>query len=46
MTEQDLDDADVGARFEQMRGEAMAQRVHGHRLFQFGFTRGHTASCL
>ena len=34
MAEQDLDDADVGARFQQMGGEAVAQGVHRDRLAQ------------
>ena len=34
VAEQDLDDADVGPALEQMGGEAVAQRVHGHRLGQ------------
>ena len=34
MAEQHLDDADIGAGFEQMRGEAVAQRVNGDRLAQ------------
>ena len=36
MAEQHLDDADVGAGFEQMRGEAVPQGVHRHRLAQLG----------
>jgi hypothetical protein len=34
MAEQHLDDADIGAGFEQVRGEAVAQRVNGDRLAQ------------
>lgn len=34
MAKQDLDDPDVGACLQQMRGEAMAQRMHRHPLGQ------------
>ena len=34
MAEQHLDDADVDAAFQKMRGEAVAQRVHAHPLGQ------------
>jgi hypothetical protein len=46
MAEQHLDDADVGAGFEQMRGEAVAQRVNGDRLAQIGLVCGHAAGPL
>ena len=36
MSEQDLDDADVGTALQKMRGEAVAQRVHRHALGQAG----------
>src|SRR5215469_10795089 len=36
MAEQNLDDADVGVLFQQMRGEAVAQRVRRHALLDAG----------
>src|SRR5687768_17850570 len=38
--EQDLDDADVDVLFQQMRGEAMPERVRGHALGDPGLLRG------
>jgi hypothetical protein len=36
VAEQRLDDADVGAVLEQMSGEAVPQRMHGHALVESG----------
>ena len=46
MAEQHLDDADIGAGFEQVRGEAVAQRVNGDRLAQLCLACGHAAGRL
>ncbi len=46
MAEQGLNDADVGAGLEQVRGEAVPQRVDGDRLAQFGPARRHPAGLL
>ena len=40
MAEQDLDGADIFALLEQMRGELVAQRVHGHALLDMRGGRG------
>jgi hypothetical protein len=44
--EQHVDDADIGAGFEQERGKAVAQRVNGNRLAQIRLARGHAAGRL
>ena len=36
VAEQDLDHADIGLPLQQMRGEAVPQRVHGHPLVELG----------
>jgi hypothetical protein len=46
MTEQHLDDADVGACFEQVSGEAVPQGVYRHRLGQIGALRRDPAGLL
>src|SRR5437660_2509700 len=46
MAEQNLDDADIGAGFEQVRGEAVAQRVNGDWLAQIRLARRHPAGRL
>jgi hypothetical protein len=46
VTEQYLDDADVGASLEQVRRETVPQGVDGDRLAQFGLTRGLPAGFL
>ena len=43
VAEQGLDDADVGAALQQMRGEAVPQRVHRHPLVQPGCGAGGAA---
>src|SRR3954464_11150155 len=40
LPEQDLDDADVDVLFQQMRGEAVPERVWGHALGDPGLLRG------
>jgi hypothetical protein len=40
VTQENLDDPDVGATFQQMRGEAVTQRVHRHPLGQAGRAAG------
>jgi hypothetical protein len=46
VTEQGLDDANVGAALQQMRGEAVPQRVHRHPLVQPGSGPGGSAGAL
>jgi hypothetical protein len=36
MAEQHLDDANIGARLQEMGGKAMSQRVHRYRLSELG----------
>lgn len=46
MAEQHLDDANVGAGFEKMSGEAVAQRMNGDRFAELGCRPCGTASAL
>jgi hypothetical protein len=46
MAEQRLDDADIAAGFEQVRGEAVAQRVNGDWLVQIRLAGGQAAGRL
>ena len=46
MAQEDLNDTDVGAAFQQMRGKAVPQRVHRHVLGQTGRSAGRSAGCV